>query len=158
MRTEGWLAEQRSFPRLSSPPADPLSGRMEVKYLEEARQGALCCSNCGAIIASVKDLFSLPGADGVMGAYVNPEGHVHEVRCRRTLGQAERWPLVASAVALPGGECLRSYRFGLSKTGLLRAAFRRLPSWFRMVCLATRWSAEVVLAVDRASYPPWPGS
>lgn len=54
---------------------------MEVKHLEESRRRALCCAGCGAGVAWEGDVFTLPGAEGVVGAYVNPMGYVHQVNC-----------------------------------------------------------------------------
>lgn len=53
--------------------------RLEVKHLEKSRQRALCCSGCGIGVAWEGDVFTLPGAEGVVGAYVNPLGYVHQV-------------------------------------------------------------------------------
>ncbi|CAM9457977.1 unnamed protein product [Scytosiphon promiscuus] len=52
--------------------------RLEVKHLEKSRRRALCCSGCGMGVAWEGDVFTLPGAEGVVGAYVNPMGYVHQ--------------------------------------------------------------------------------
>ncbi|CAM9387719.1 unnamed protein product [Pylaiella littoralis] len=52
--------------------------RLEVKHLEKSRRRALCCAGCGTGIAWEGDVFTLPGAEGVVGAYVNPMGYVHQ--------------------------------------------------------------------------------
>ena len=56
-------------------------GRLEVKHLEQSRRRALCCAGCGTGVAWEGDVFTLPGAEGVVGAYVNPMGYVHQVSC-----------------------------------------------------------------------------
>ena len=38
----------------------------------------LCCVNCGVEIASKSDVYTVPGAEGTTGAYVNPQGYVHQ--------------------------------------------------------------------------------
>lgn len=53
--------------------------RLEVKHLEKRRRRALCCAGCGIGVAWEGDVFTLPGAEGVVGAYVNPLGYVHQV-------------------------------------------------------------------------------
>ncbi|CAN0288317.1 unnamed protein product, partial [Hapterophycus canaliculatus] len=52
--------------------------RLEVKHLEKSRRRALCCAGCGMGVAWEGDVFTLPGAEGVVGAYVNPMGYVHQ--------------------------------------------------------------------------------
>lgn len=52
---------------------------MEISHLEQARDRELRCDNCGSTVAWDKDVFALPGAEGVVGAYVNPHGYVHQV-------------------------------------------------------------------------------
>lgn len=53
--------------------------RMEIKHLEKSRRRALCCAGCDTGVAWEGDVFTLPGAEGVVGAYVNPTGYVHQV-------------------------------------------------------------------------------
>lgn len=57
--------------------SDP--NRLEIKHLEESRRRALCCASCDRGVAWEGDVFTLPGAEGVVGAYVNPTGYVHQV-------------------------------------------------------------------------------
>jgi len=38
----------------------------------------LACCHCAGTIAHRSDIFSVPGADGTVGAYVNPHGVVHQ--------------------------------------------------------------------------------
>lgn len=54
--------------------------RLEVKHLEQSRRRALCCAGCGTGVAWEGDVFTFPGAEGVVGAYVNAMGYVHQVR------------------------------------------------------------------------------
>lgn len=44
----------------------------------------LCCVNCGIEIASKSDVYTVPGAEGTTGAYVNPQGYVHQTVTLRT--------------------------------------------------------------------------
>ncbi|CAM9918512.1 unnamed protein product [Ectocarpus sp. 4 AP-2014] len=52
--------------------------RVEIKHLEESRRRELCCASCDRGVAWEGDVFTLPGAEGVVGAYVNPTGYVHQ--------------------------------------------------------------------------------
>lgn len=35
----------------------------------------LCCATCGNVVTSTKSLYKVPGAEGEVGAYVNPHGY-----------------------------------------------------------------------------------
>ncbi|CBN74673.1 conserved unknown protein [Ectocarpus siliculosus] len=52
--------------------------RLEIKHLEQSRRRELCCASCDRGVAWEGDVFTLPGAEGVVGAYVNPTGYVHQ--------------------------------------------------------------------------------
>lgn len=57
--------------------------RLEVQHLEKAKKRVLCCAACRSSLAWDRDVFALPGAEGTIGAYVNPEGYVHQVKKSR---------------------------------------------------------------------------
>ncbi|CAM9477280.1 unnamed protein product, partial [Discosporangium mesarthrocarpum] len=69
--------------------------RRELEYLEVSSKGALCCIWCETPVALQEDVFVLPGAEGVVGAYVNPEGFVHQTV---TLRQAHNLSLEGQPV------------------------------------------------------------
>ena len=48
---------------------------MLLAHLRKEGQRLLGCAGCGAALARQTDLFSLEGADGMAGAYVNPHGY-----------------------------------------------------------------------------------
>jgi cereblon len=53
--------------------------RRAIEYMrKDTVNGLLACSVCGDKIGRKKDVFSLPGAEGVVGAYVNSHGVVHQ--------------------------------------------------------------------------------
>jgi hypothetical protein len=49
-----------------------------VEHLERAARLPLRCAACGLRIALQADVFSVPGAEGSVGAYVNSAGFVHQ--------------------------------------------------------------------------------
>lgn len=44
----------------------------------------LRCAQCKVEIAAKSDVFTVPGAEGTTGAYVNPQGFVHQTVTLRT--------------------------------------------------------------------------
>eukprot|EP01034_Spumella_vulgaris_P026217 gene26217-32758_t len=60
--------------------------RLILTYLRSADSKlSLACERCGGRVALKREVFSLPGAEGVTGAYVNPHGAVHQTVTVRTL-------------------------------------------------------------------------
>lgn len=51
-----------------------MSYRLCIEYLKRNSQKLLGCDTCGQTLATKQDVFSLPGAEGMVGAYVNPHG------------------------------------------------------------------------------------
>jgi len=45
-----------------------------MTYLENGTGKVLACGVCQLPLASKQQVFSVPGAEGVTGAYVNPHG------------------------------------------------------------------------------------
>ena len=67
----------------------------------------LACSQCGIDLGEKKQIFSVPGADGHIGAYVNPHGQVHQTVTLRTLLRSDvvrmdRAPATAQDSWFPG--------------------------------------------------------
>lgn len=54
------------------------NNRHAIKFLEMGLRN-LACGVCGTILARKEDVFSVPGADGMVGAYVNSYGYVIHV-------------------------------------------------------------------------------
>lgn len=56
-----------------------VTSRLRLVYdiLKKSNQ-QLCCRACGVTIAAKDQVFTVPGADGVVGAYVNPHGVIHQ--------------------------------------------------------------------------------
>lgn len=52
--------------------------RLEIALLKHTAHNNLCCAQCQAVLASKRALFSVPGAEGTVGAYCNPHGIVHQ--------------------------------------------------------------------------------
>lgn len=52
-----------------------------MKYLEMGTGKVLACGVCRAALASKQQVFSVPGAEGVTGAYVNPHGYAEPLLC-----------------------------------------------------------------------------
>ena len=48
--------------------------RLCMTYLENGSGKVLACGVCELPLASKQQVFSVPGAEGVTGAYVNPHG------------------------------------------------------------------------------------
>ena len=48
--------------------------RLSIQFLKDRSQKHLGCSVCRHAIAAKQEVFSLPGAEGMVGAYVNPHG------------------------------------------------------------------------------------
>jgi len=61
--------------------------RAEKKHLQTSSEKKLCCIVCEQTMTSKASLFTLSGAEGVVGAYVNPHGVVHQTL---TLREMER--------------------------------------------------------------------
>lgn len=53
--------------------------RLCIKYLEEGTGKVLACGVCRLPLAAKQEVFTVPGAEGVTGAYVNPHGYVCKV-------------------------------------------------------------------------------
>ncbi|GMI39737.1 hypothetical protein TeGR_g10885, partial [Tetraparma gracilis] len=49
-----------------------------VASLLKKRELRLCCRRCAMPVCEKRDVFTVPGADGVCSAYVNPHGAVHQ--------------------------------------------------------------------------------
>jgi Lon protease-like protein len=56
---------------------------MLIQHLEMWQKGWLACRACGHIVTSKQEVFSVPGAEGAVGAYVNPHGCVHQTLTTR---------------------------------------------------------------------------
>lgn len=65
------------------------------------RRKWLACAGCGARVATKASVFSVPGAEGVVGAYVNPHGVVHQTV---TLARAEGLLLDGPVRDIGGGQ------------------------------------------------------
>lgn len=52
--------------------------RLLLVYLRKTKRKPLCCSQCGYVLSLRSSIFTVPGAEGMAGAYVNPHGIVHE--------------------------------------------------------------------------------
>jgi len=59
--------------------------RFLLSLLTESATRRLSCSRCHGPLAAKRAVFTLPGADGTVGAYVNPHGFIHQTLTLRTL-------------------------------------------------------------------------
>ena len=57
---------------------------LAVRLLESTHRRRLCCAGCRTPVAPKASVFSVPGAGGAVGAYVNPHGVVHQTVTLRT--------------------------------------------------------------------------
>ena len=57
--------------------------RKAIEMLEEGSNKLLGCSICRQSIARKSDLFNLPGAEGIAGAYVNAHGLVFMIQRKK---------------------------------------------------------------------------
>jgi hypothetical protein len=48
--------------------------RLCIKLIEQGTGKVLACAVCGLPLAAKGEVFTVPGAEGVTGAYVNPHG------------------------------------------------------------------------------------
>jgi hypothetical protein len=51
-----------------------LYGRLCIQFMEEGSGKVLACALCRQPLAAKQEVFTVPGAEGVTGAYVNPHG------------------------------------------------------------------------------------
>ena len=69
-----------------------VEGRLKfiLDYMRKQRQIVhyLRCKQCGAQIAQMTDIFTLEGAEGTTGAYVNEHGVIHQTITLRKIGNA----------------------------------------------------------------------
>ncbi len=63
--------------------------RKEIKLLKDTSERRLCCAGCGNPVASKAAVFSVPGAEGTVGAYSHPAGIVHQTLTLRELLKGE---------------------------------------------------------------------
>ena len=66
-------------------PAVALRLRLLLGHMDRAMDSSLVCSRCANPITRREDICSVPGAEGVVGAYVNPHGVVHQTITTRRL-------------------------------------------------------------------------
>ncbi|GAB5032748.1 protein cereblon [Nannochloropsis oceanica] len=59
--------------------------RKEIELLKNTAERRLCCAGCDNPMASKDAVFSVPGAEGTVGAYSNPAGIVHQTLTLREL-------------------------------------------------------------------------
>lgn len=50
--------------------------RLLKSHIHKSLNSIFVCTNCEQVVARRCDIFSVPGADGMVGAYVNPHGCV----------------------------------------------------------------------------------
>lgn len=50
------------------------SYRLCIQLMEEGSGKVLACAQCRQPLAGKQEVFTVPGAEGVTGAYVNPHG------------------------------------------------------------------------------------
>ena len=55
------------------------------KIKEKSESSCIKCKNCGSKLAKMKDLFTVPGAEGTSGAYVNEHGCIHQTTTVETV-------------------------------------------------------------------------
>lgn len=48
--------------------------RLCIKHMTEGHNKNIACRTCGQILSSKANLFNVPGAEGIAGAYVNSYG------------------------------------------------------------------------------------
>ena len=64
--------------------------RLLATYLRHTKKRPICCARCQQRLAKRSSIFTVPGAEGMAGAYVNPHGCVHEtITVRRLLPPAD---------------------------------------------------------------------
>jgi len=63
--------------------------RKEIKLLKDTAESKLCCAECENPLARKAAVFSVPGAEGTVGAYSNPAGIVHQTLTLRELLEGE---------------------------------------------------------------------
>jgi hypothetical protein len=71
-------------------PPDTNRLRLLLSFLTESATRRLCCAWCRRPLAAKPAVFNLPGAEGTVGAYVNPHGFIHQTLTLRTLLQDQR--------------------------------------------------------------------
>lgn len=64
--------------------------RLLLFLLKESATRRLCCAHCRRPLATKPTVFSVPGAEGTVGAYVNAHGFVHQTLTLRELLSPER--------------------------------------------------------------------
>lgn len=67
-----------------------ISLRLLLALLKESATRRLCCARCRRPLAAKPAVFSVPGAEGTVGAYVNAHGFVHQTLTLRELLRPER--------------------------------------------------------------------
>lgn len=63
--------------------------RKEIKLLRDTAESKICCAGCANPLASKAAVFSVPGAEGTVGAYSNGAGIVHQTLTLRELLEGE---------------------------------------------------------------------
>jgi hypothetical protein len=64
-----------------------------LKFIWEAVQkltatpGYICCSQCGTSFTSVKNVFTVGGAEGSTSTYVNDNGYIHQITTLRAVNE-----------------------------------------------------------------------
>ena len=54
-----------------------------LNYIQHENDRLIQCSACGSPISTMKHLFTVPGAEGTTGAYVNEHGYIHQTMTLR---------------------------------------------------------------------------
>ena len=65
-----------------------LQRHVRAHYATSAAEAVLHCGHCQFPLCRARQVFTVPGAQGTTGAYVNPHGIVHETITVRTLDLA----------------------------------------------------------------------
>lgn len=78
------LSDEEKLELLAFPSVE-LRLRKLIEYMRSDMDSVLVCCRCRSPLANRCHIFSVPGADGTVGAYVNPHGVVHQTITIRQL-------------------------------------------------------------------------